>query len=64
MLQDAAGRTVPVQHAPARPGEQQASCIDITKSGAMLGWAPQMAITDGLKATMEFFRAAGTGASA
>jgi UDP-glucose 4-epimerase len=60
ILQKAAGMTVPVQHAPARPGEQQSSCIAVGKAKAAMGWAPQMPIEDGLAATMDFFRAAST----
>lgn len=56
-LQQAAGSTVPVQHAPARAGEQRRSCIAYGKASAVLGWTPQVSLADGLKATLDFFRA-------
>ena len=55
-LQRAAGSSVPLQHAPARAGEQRQSCLSFTKSADLLGWTPQMPLDDGLKATLEFFR--------
>jgi UDP-glucose 4-epimerase len=55
-LQRAAGSSVPLQHAPARAGEQRQSCLSFAKSADLLGWTPQMPLEDGLKATLEFFR--------
>lgn len=56
-LQNAAGSQVPLQHADARAGEQRQSCLAINKSAEVLGWTPQVSLADGLKATLEFFRA-------
>jgi UDP-glucose 4-epimerase len=56
-LQRAAEHRVPVQHAEARPGEQRQSCLAFTKSSDVLGWRPEVSLDDGLRATMEFFRA-------
>ena len=56
-LQNAAGSQVPLQHADARAGEQRQSCLAIDKSAEVLGWTPQVSLADGLKATLEFFRA-------
>ena len=56
-LQNAAGSQVPLQHADARAGEQRQSCLAIDKSAEVLGWTPQISLADGLKATLEFFRA-------
>ncbi len=56
-LQRAAAATVPVQHAASRPGEQRRSCIAYAKTTDVLGWTPEMSLADGLKATLEFFRA-------
>ena len=52
----AAGTTSPLQHAPARAGEQRKSCLAFTKSADVLGWTPEMPLDDGLKATLEYFR--------
>lgn len=56
-LQQAAGSTVPLQHAPARAGEQRRSCIAHGKASEVLGWTPQVSLAEGLKATLDFFRA-------
>ncbi|MGQ0764108.1 MAG: NAD-dependent epimerase/dehydratase family protein [Gemmatimonadota bacterium] len=56
-LMAAAGRSVAIDHAAARPGEQQRSAVDISKAGAELGWRPQMPLNDGLRRTYEYFAA-------
>ena len=56
-LQRAAGSSVPLQHAPARAGEQRRSCIAHAKATALLGWTPQVSLHEGLAATLDFFRA-------
>jgi UDP-glucose 4-epimerase len=53
----ASGRTVPVEHAAARPGEQQRSFIKVSKSKKTLGWEPQVQLEAGLGKTFEWFRA-------
>jgi len=50
----AAGATVRVRHAPARPGELQRSAVDATKAGTDLGWRPTMTLSDGLRQTYEW----------
>jgi UDP-glucose 4-epimerase len=56
-LQRAANATLPVQHAEARAGEQRHSCLAYDKTTGALGWKPEVSLADGLKATLEFFRA-------
>jgi UDP-glucose 4-epimerase len=56
-LKRAASSDVPVQHAPARPGEQQRSAIVIDKAAKDLGWRPQVDLEEGLRLTFEFFAA-------
>ena len=55
-LQRAAGTTALLQHAPARPGEQQRSFISVKKAARALGWAPQVPLHAGLGTTFEWFR--------
>lgn len=55
-LQRAAGTSVAVDHAPARPGEQQRSVVRIAKARTLLGWKPEVALGDGLRETYEWFR--------
>jgi UDP-glucose 4-epimerase len=56
-LKRAAGKDVPVTHAPARPGEQLRSYIRNAKAAAGLGWTPQMPLDAGLKQTFDWFAA-------
>ncbi|MBX9928876.1 MAG: NAD-dependent epimerase/dehydratase family protein [Gemmatimonadaceae bacterium] len=55
-LQAAAGTALPVEHAPARPGEQLRSVVRIEKAAAMLGWRPAMPLAAGLAETFRWFR--------
>jgi UDP-glucose 4-epimerase len=63
-LQRAAGAIVPLQHADARAGEQRRSCIAYGKTSDALGWTPRVSLTDGLKATLDFFRSERAGVAA
>ena len=54
-LQRSAGSEVPINFAPARPGEQQRSAVSITKAQHVLGWKPQIALHEGLEETFAFF---------
>jgi UDP-glucose 4-epimerase len=56
-LQSGAGSNVAVQHAPARPGEQQRSVVNIEKAQRELGWRPEMTLGDGTRRTFDFFAA-------
>lgn len=61
-LMGASGVRQPVQHAPARPGEQKRSCLVIDRAAAELGWVPKVSLAEGLKATYDWFAARHTGA--
>ena len=50
----ASGRRVGVQHAPARAGELQRSCVAIGKAAAELNWRPQVDLAEGLRRTYEW----------
>jgi UDP-glucose 4-epimerase len=45
------------QHGPAKPGEQRRSVIAIERAAAVLGWRPEVPLEEGLRRTVEFFRA-------
>jgi UDP-glucose 4-epimerase len=62
-LCEAAGTTVPIEHAPKRPGEQQRSVVSNSKAMAMLGWRPRHSLESGLRETYSWFAAQRAAAS-
>jgi UDP-glucose 4-epimerase len=57
LLAEAAGSELPVTHAPGKPGEQRRSCIDPALAREALGWEPRVGVAEGLRRTVEYFRA-------
>jgi UDP-glucose 4-epimerase len=55
LLQDTARSNVPIELAPARPGEQQESFVNADKAGELLGWTPQVTLAQGLDKTYKWF---------
>lgn len=51
----ALGREVPVEHAPARPGELNRSCLDVGKAARQLGWSPSVDFDHGLRELAHWF---------
>ncbi|HVN87895.1 MAG TPA: NAD-dependent epimerase/dehydratase family protein [Candidatus Binatia bacterium] len=47
----------PEQHGPAKPGEQRRSVVDASAAGRVLNWRPEVSLADGLRQTVEWFRA-------
>ncbi|HVM95142.1 MAG TPA: NAD-dependent epimerase/dehydratase family protein [Candidatus Acidoferrales bacterium] len=45
------------QHGPAKAGEQMRSVIDSALAKRVLGWEPRVRLEDGLRQTVDFFRA-------
>ncbi|MBI3183081.1 MAG: NAD-dependent epimerase/dehydratase family protein [Myxococcales bacterium] len=56
MLAEAAGSKAEAVHAEAKPGEQMRSSIDSALAKKVLGWEPAVALADGLRRTVEYFR--------
>ena len=54
--QQASGITIAPEYAPARLGELQRSVLDCSLAASELGWRPELALTDGLRATWEWLR--------
>jgi dTDP-glucose 4,6-dehydratase len=44
-------------YVPDRPGHDRRYLLDSTKLRSELGWAPQVELDDGLRATVEWYRA-------
>ncbi len=53
-MMQAAGVEVPVEHAPPRTGELQASALRIDKAHRVLGWKPSVTLHQGLAATYDW----------
>ncbi len=47
------------RHEPARKGDVRHSQADVGKAKALLGWTPRVAFEEGLRRTVEWFRASG-----
>lgn len=45
------------EHGPAKPGEQQRSCVNSSLAGRVMGWHPEVDLDAGLKQTLRFFGA-------
>jgi UDP-glucose 4-epimerase len=55
-LARAAGVEAKPAHGPGKPGEQKRSCIDPSAAAKALGWRPEVALDEGLRRTVEYFR--------
>ena len=55
-LRALAGSSAEEVHAPAKPGEQRRSCLDVSRAREVLGWAPRVDLATGLALTLAFFR--------
>lgn len=57
MIAKAAGTDREPMSAPARPGEQQRSCLDSSAATKALGWEPWTALDSGIETTVDWFAA-------
>lgn len=55
-LETASGRVVRVEHAEERAGEVQSISLDIELAGSVLGWKPEVQLSEGVKNTWDWFR--------
>jgi UDP-glucose 4-epimerase len=55
LLQQAAGTDAPIEFAPHRPGEQQESFVNVDKAKTVLGWRPEVELSEGLSKSYEWF---------
>lgn len=56
-LEELTGRKAVIEHKPGRPGDQQHTAANIEKIKRVLGYAPTVGVTEGLKAQVEWQRA-------
>ncbi len=56
LLAEAAGSKEPAVYQPAKPGEQLRSCVDASLAGRVLDWRPTVALEQGLRQTLAYFR--------
>lgn len=49
--------SLPEMHGPAKPGEQRRSVLAWNRAREVLGWRPEIGLEEGLRHTVEFFRA-------
>ncbi len=56
LLAKAAGSDRPPEHAPGKPGEQMRSSVDPSRAAEVLGWRPTVALEEGLRRTVGWFR--------
>ncbi len=54
----ALGKTPVIEYTAARPGELFRSCLDVSKAGRELGWAPRATFDEGMKALAAWFAGA------
>lgn len=56
MIKTAFGTNVEAIHGPDRAGEQKTSSLIFDKANQILGWSPQVNLTDGINQTVEYFK--------
>jgi UDP-glucose 4-epimerase len=62
LLLEATGSRSEVGNGPAKSGEQRRSVVDARRANERLGWRPEVALRDGLRQTVAFFRERAAGA--
>lgn len=57
VLEDITGKKLPVAHKPLPKDDPKVRCPDIAVARSVLGWSPSVSLKDGLRRTLEDFRA-------
>jgi UDP-glucose 4-epimerase len=55
-LASGVGVALPARHAPAKPGEQRRSVLDVMRAKEVLGWRPMVSLDAGLARTLAYFK--------
>ena len=56
-----AGRAIPARHEPSRAGDVRDSLASLDRARSILGWTPSVSLEDGLRRTIDSFRAPAKG---
>lgn len=56
IMESIIGEKMDLQFQNPRPGEQQRSCLDLSKAEQILGWKPQIDIKEGIRKTLKWSR--------
>ncbi len=56
-IQRLTGSAAPIEHHPLPEDDPKQRCPDISKARRLLGWEPQVPLEEGLRRTIEFFKA-------
>jgi UDP-glucose 4-epimerase len=62
-VRDQLGKQLEPKYVPRRPGEIDKICLDVSKASRLLGWVPQVSLTDGARRTVAFFQKAAAAAA-
>jgi len=55
LVAESAGSTVQANHGSARPGEQKTSALSYAKAKEVLGWTPQVILSEGIGKTADYY---------
>jgi len=56
LVRDLLGKSIRPKYVPVRPGEIERICLDISKAERLLGWKPQVSMTEGARRTVAYFK--------
>lgn len=56
LIESAAGKKAVIEHRPERKEDMPVTCADLTKSGRLLGYKPTVAIEEGVREYVDWFR--------
>jgi UDP-glucose 4-epimerase len=64
LVRDLLGKTLEPMYVSRRPGEIDKICLDISKAARLLGWKPQVPLTEGARRTVGYFQQTAVAAAA
>jgi nucleoside-diphosphate-sugar epimerase len=56
LVKEITGSTSPIEYRPLPEDDPKVRKPDISRARAMLGWEPKVAVRDGLRRTIDYFR--------